>query len=221
MQNFRELSMLKATISIHNPLIDAEELCKLIQGGIELRNIKLDEIQPSFRFNYMQHRAAIASQLKELDAWRREKASLENRVVEMEQELTKLYVKQNSLFNKAHYGLGLKGLLWLTVKQSVITSKNYLIKIIDLLNCTPVQSVLLKIFRNKPFISQEAVIPEFMITNDEKKHSDDIAKEIYINEGLDPLLSYLTLQQSYNSILENRIAEIEQELEQLKIKDRI
>jgi hypothetical protein len=218
MRNFRELSILKATISIHNPLIDAEELYKLIQAGIESRNIKLDEIQPSFRFNSMQHRAAIASKVKELDAWRREKASLENRVIEMEQELTKRYVKQDSLINEQHHGLGLKGLLWLTAKQSVITTKNYLIKIINLLNRIPVQYVLLKKFRNKPLISREIVISESSITNDEKKDIHDKAEKIYINETSDPLLSYLTLQQSYNSILENRIAEIEQELKKLNLK---
>lgn len=219
MQNFRELSMLKATISIHNPLIDAEELCKLIQAGIELRNIKLDEVQLSFKFNSMQHRAAIASQLKELDAWRIEKASLENKVTEMEQELTKRYVKQDSLLAEAHQGLGLKGLLWLTAKQSVITTKNYLIKIIDLLKRTPVQSLLLKIFKNKPVTSQGIVIPEYSLTNNEKKDTHDIAQEININESSDPLLSYLGLQQSYNSILEKRIAELEQELKMLNIKE--
>lgn len=195
MQTFRELSMLKATISIHNPLIDAEELCKLIQAGIELRNIKLDEVQLSFKFNSMQHRAAIASQLKELDVWRREKVSL------------------------AHQGLGLKGLLWLTAKQSVLTIKNYLIKIIDLLNRTPVQFVLLKIFKNKPLTSQRTIMSESSLTNNEKKDTHDIAKEIHINESSDPLLSYLSLQQSYNSILENRIAELEKELKKPKIQE--
>ncbi|MBW4684346.1 MAG: hypothetical protein KME40_04450 [Komarekiella atlantica HA4396-MV6] len=225
MQTVRELSMLKAIISIHNPLIDAEELYKLIQAGIESRNIKLDEVKVSLRFDSMQHRVAIASKLKELDAWRREKAGLENRVAEMEQELTKLYTKQDSLLAEvhqlaeAHQGLGLKGLLWLTAKQSVITTKNYLIKIIDLLNLTPVQSVLLKIFRNKPLISQETVIPEYSLTNDEKKDIHDTTKEIHINESLDPLLSYLALQQSYNSILEKRIAELEQELKKLEIQE--
>ncbi|NDJ22511.1 hypothetical protein GS682_12885 [Nostoc sp. B(2019)] len=224
METFRELSMLKATISIHNPLIDAEELCKLIQAGIKLRNIKLDEVQPSLRFSSMQHRAAIANKLKELDAWRIEKASLEMRVAEMEQELTKLYIKQDSLLAEvhqlaeAHQGLGLKGLLWLTAKQSVITTKNYLIKIIDLLNLTSVRSVLLKIFRNKPLISQGIVIPESSFTNDEKKDIHDTTKEININKSSGPLLSYLALQQSYNSILEKRITEMEQELKKLKVK---
>ncbi|WP_193197641.1 hypothetical protein [Nostoc sp. MG11] len=225
METFRELSMLKATISIHNPLIDAEELYKLIQAGIELRNIKLDEVQPSLRFISMQHRAAIANKLKELDAWRIEKASLEMRVAEMEQELTKLYIKQDSLLAEVHQlaethqGLGLKGLLWLTAKQSVITTKNYLIKIIDLLNLTSVRSLLLKIFRNKPLISQGTVIPESSLTNDEKKDINDTTKEIYINKSSDPLLSYLALQQSYNSILEKRITEMEQELKKLEVKE--